>query len=709
MSTHSENERNKAFNVGADGMSVQGRQPSQPGQPGQPVQPEQLGQPNPLHSSMLPRVPGGAGSAQPQRSNTPHSRSAASRAANGQYDRQPLPTNGIPRIEASNAPHSRSAANRAAEGQYAHSSESVGSDRERSGNRTQVSSGHQPHRSAPNATHNTGTFQQQRTGAFEQQRSGAFQPSFEASRTNEQASAVDGLPTQSQGQNAGQKPGAQPGVQPDSQPGAHPQPSHNPQQGQSVRQQQAGQRPRHRQDGARPQRRAPQNGNGRRRGKPTGPQRGAHIAGDYVKPATPTPHVNGANGGRYVPMAVNSAHGKHPARRSKKPLAIILCVAVVAVIGLGIYGYNLWTNNKPVDVTINGETYTVNGEERVISGILDGGMVKVTPGDYVAIDESVITTGKGNRADVKINGEPAALDTRLWGGEEVEITDGSDIMEPYTDSNEQTIPHTMKVEGVGAYHVFQNEGKDGTKVTRTGNDSGISLDIVREEPEDRILKYYNTHTNGDKVICLTIDDGPWDQTTEQILDILKENDAHATFYTIGNQIQYHKDIVKRAADEGNEIATHTWDHAEGSGQGVSLNYMSPEERKQEVEKGLQAIRDAGVEPSVYFRAPGGNFDESVASDLSGLVMGEMGWNIDTQDWRRPGAQAIADAIMRLDPGEMALMHDGGGNREQTVEALRIAIPALKAQGFEFITVSEMIERYPYQEGQENPGTMVAQA
>ena len=120
--------------------------------------------------------------------------------------------------------------------------------------------------------------------------------------------------------------------------------------------------------------------------------------------------------------------------------------------------------------------------------------------------------------------------------------------------------------------------------------------------------------------------------------------------------------------------------------------MSTAERQEEVQKGMDAIKNVtNKDASVYFRAPGGNFNDSVANDLRSMVQGEIGWNIDTEDWRRPGADTIASRIKSAGPGEVILMHDGGGDRSQTVAALREALPYLKSQGYKFVTISELIE------------------
>lgn len=97
-----------------------------------------------------------------------------------------------------------------------------------------------------------------------------------------------------------------------------------------------------------------------------------------------------------------------------------------------------------------------------------------------------------------------------------------------------------------------------------------------------------------------------------------------------------------------------------------------------------------------FRSPGGNFDASVASDLSSQINAEIGWNIDTGDWQKPGTDVIAQRIESAGPGEIILMHDGGGDRSETVAALKQALPKLKEEGYRFVTVSDLINSYPYQ-------------
>ena len=380
---------------------------------------------------------------------------------------------------------------------------------------------------------------------------------------------------------------------------------------------------------------------------------------------------------------------------------LIAAVAAVAVVAVGVFAFTTWDANKSVNVTINGEQKTIEGPQRSLEGLLDTNTVSVTPGNYVAVDGSVMREGEGTRAVASVNGEEKSdLSVHLNEGDEVSISNGTDITEQYTESEPQSIPPSFEVKGSGAVHLYTQKSEPGEKVTRTGNESGKTAEVTTKEPVDGVMQYYNVNTNGDKVIALTFDDGPWDDSTAAILDTLKEYDAKATFFTVGQKISGREDLVKRAIEEGHEVGTHTWDHAAGSGQGVSLILMSSDERKQEVEKGLQAIKDAsGQDASTIFRAPGGNFDASVASDLSSIITAEIGWNIDTGDWKKPGADVIAERIKSAEPGEIILMHDGGGDRSETVAALKQALPVLKEEGYRFVTVEELINTYPYQEGQ----------
>lgn len=419
------------------------------------------------------------------------------------------------------------------------------------------------------------------------------------------------------------------------------------------------------------------------------------VAGRQAHRSREAGEANAFGAGRYTAVSTKRNQPTGALRKTVVAVAVLIVVAVV-----GVFGYQTWSFAQPVDITLNGQTQTIQGDERSIDGLLNNNVVSVTPGNYLAVDGSVMRQGDGTRCTATLNGEATDdYSQRLNAGDTVDIQNGTDVTEPYTDSDPQTLPHSAKLQGTGAVHVYQGDGTDGEKVTRTGQESGITADVTTKEAKDETVLCYNVDSKGDKVVALTFDDGPWDNQTAEVLDILEANDAKATFFTVGKQISGREDLIKRAADDGCEIGTHTWDHAEGSGQGVSLIKMSDQERKDEITKGYDAIKSAtGQDASTIFRSPGGNFDSSVATSLEGLVTAEIGWNVDTNDWRRPGAAAIAKNIESVSPGHIILMHDGGGDRSQTIAALKEALPVLKQQGFTFVTVQELLSKYPPADG-----------
>lgn len=379
-------------------------------------------------------------------------------------------------------------------------------------------------------------------------------------------------------------------------------------------------------------------------------------------------------------------------RRRKSPLAIVVSLVILAAIGVGVY---FFLNPLSFEVTVNGVKHTVD-RGATLGTTLEEGMASPQPGNLLAIDGTVATEGGGDKFSATVNGEATNDEKReLKKGDVIEIANGSDTTETFQSSTEE-VPFT-RVEDEnywnGSLHVYI-PGVNGVRTTKTGDVSGITLVEDTQPVVNEEYKIYNANVGDDKVIALTFDDGPWPDSTGQILDILDQYDAKATFFTIGNQIEQHADMVKRAHDAGHQICTHTWDHASGSGQGVNLTYMTAEEQISEVQKGMEAISSAtGADASTVMRAPGGNFFGDLVWTLQPYITAEVGWNVDTEDWRRPGVDAIVERIESAQPGDVILMHDGGGDRSQTVEALRQALPVLKEKGYRFVTVDELLA-YP---------------
>jgi len=198
-----------------------------------------------------------------------------------------------------------------------------------------------------------------------------------------------------------------------------------------------------------------------------------------------------------------------------------------------------------------------------------------------------------------------------------------------------------------------------------------------------------------KRIVLTFDDGPDDTFTPAILDILRQQGVPATFFTVGGQALRHRDLLARIHAEGHEIGVHTYTHPLG----LELTDL---QFQLELSMTQRIIQDVTGRSTVLFRPPGGVEHANPTNDgllsvpraqaLGYLTVGE---SIDPKDWQTPGAQAIQDRVLaQLANGSVVLLHDGGGDRSQTVAALPGIIASLRAAGYRFVTVGELVGRTP---------------
>ena len=181
---------------------------------------------------------------------------------------------------------------------------------------------------------------------------------------------------------------------------------------------------------------------------------------------------------------------------------------------------------------------------------------------------------------------------------------------------------------------------------------------------------------GRKRIALTFDDGP-STYTESIIRILDEHGAAGTFFQVGDQVPGREALVRKTLAHGNELANHSLHHEQYASRS-SMHATS------------EAIEAAsGFTPCLY-RPPYGLMDGQVATDAEREGMSTALWDVDTNDWQRPGSAAIYQRAAAADSGSIVLMHDGGGPREQTVEALPRVIDELRSRGFRLVTVTELM-------------------
>ncbi|MDB6140075.1 MAG: putative polysaccharide deacetylase [Verrucomicrobiaceae bacterium] len=192
---------------------------------------------------------------------------------------------------------------------------------------------------------------------------------------------------------------------------------------------------------------------------------------------------------------------------------------------------------------------------------------------------------------------------------------------------------------------------------------------------------FHINTNA---IALTFDDGPHPINTPRLLDMLKERGIKATFFLIGKSVVTHPEIVRRIVAEGHEVANHTWDHK-------MLRSLGPDKINEELQKTQDAIVAAcGVTPAVYRPPFGAITKKQQAAVMERFHYPSIVWEVDTNDWKAPRSIAkVHDTILKdTHAGSIILCHD---IHSETIDAMPSTLDELKAKGFLFMTISQLIK------------------
>ncbi len=197
---------------------------------------------------------------------------------------------------------------------------------------------------------------------------------------------------------------------------------------------------------------------------------------------------------------------------------------------------------------------------------------------------------------------------------------------------------------------------------------------------------YAANRNAGKFIALTFDDGPHPVYTPEILDILMENGAKATFFVIGKNAQNYPELILREKEEGHEIGNHTYSHPDMKG-------ISVDKAVEEIMLTQDVIsKITGTRPSL-FRSPGGIFSDELVLMLESIECKPVlwSWRQDTRDWSLPSVKTVVNTVINnISDGDIILFHDYNMKGSPTPDALRIILPKLKEMGYNFVTVSELL-------------------
>jgi peptidoglycan-N-acetylglucosamine deacetylase len=184
-------------------------------------------------------------------------------------------------------------------------------------------------------------------------------------------------------------------------------------------------------------------------------------------------------------------------------------------------------------------------------------------------------------------------------------------------------------------------------------------------------------------IALTFDDGPGPYTP-QVLSVLEAAHVRATFFAIGRMERYFAASTEQELRDGDVVGNHTENHP-------LLARLSAREQHEELFEATVRLELAGAPRPQLFRPPYGSFNAITMRELQAMKMLMVLWSVDTADYQQPGTSVIVQhALTDAKPGGIILMHDGGGNRAQTVEALPIIIRELRRQGYHLVTVPQLL-------------------
>jgi peptidoglycan/xylan/chitin deacetylase (PgdA/CDA1 family) len=330
------------------------------------------------------------------------------------------------------------------------------------------------------------------------------------------------------------------------------------------------------------------------------------------------------------------------------------------------------TQLPTIDPT-RGPTVLVNGTRvpavagDTVTALLRSAGLHPRPGYYLAAVSQRRLEPDGHRPRVRIDGRPATLDTLVRPGQQVTVRPGVDLVEPTETVRRRLSPPTPP-----ALYVGDRPGI-ARLVRGSLSHERISQRLVRRPKPGHLVR--------PGAVALTFDDGPATMWTRRVLEVLRRHHhVRATFCMIGQQAAARPWLVREVVRAGHSLCDHTWDHD------LDLKKRTDHRILRDIRWGARAVRRAthGIAPT-FFRAPGGNWSPRIERDARQSGMTPLAWTVDPEDWTRPGVHRIVHTVLsELRPGGVILLHDGGGDRRQTIGALRILLHRLPKLGYHFV-------------------------
>ncbi len=218
------------------------------------------------------------------------------------------------------------------------------------------------------------------------------------------------------------------------------------------------------------------------------------------------------------------------------------------------------------------------------------------------------------------------------------------------------------------------------------------------------LVYLMAHGNPNlPEIALTFDDGPSPDYTKSVLDVLRHYHVLATFFMIGSWVERYPDLARAVVADGHAIGDHTWNHAD-------LTQLSADQMMKQLSDTRDTIQRVTGYTTHLFRPPYMAYNRQVLDIAHSLKLSTILWSIDPHDYTRPGKGPIISTVLtNAQNGSVVLMHDGGGDRSQTIAALSTIIEQLQGRGFTFVTIPQMLQHLPPSSGASLAGQVAPSA
>ncbi len=373
---------------------------------------------------------------------------------------------------------------------------------------------------------------------------------------------------------------------------------------------------------------------------------------------------------RHTPDRPKRRRARRPATLLTYSLAAVVMALVLLLVGLpASLGSYLF-------VDVDGKASAISPGTR-LGDVAQAHDLAPREGSLVDVAGDVVRLRGGEPGRLEVGGRGAAADVVPRDGARIRTRRGRDVAERLARRTE-SVAFQTRSEGSGPVLTMVRAGSPGEREIFAGVRSKRTVaSFVLREPVDAAFRRTKGLTSGQKAVALTFDDGP-STFTPDVMKVLAAKGVSATFFVVGKTAAAHKATIDALRAAGHEVENHSWDHAD-------LTKLSPEAISSEI------TRTASVLGGTRFlRPPYGASNTTVATQAGLAGQRIVMWDVDTRDWQSRNAAAITSIVKaHARPGAIILMHDGGGERSQTVAALSGIIDWLLQQGYALTTVRQL--------------------